>query len=239
MAGTYRTYPTLTLQVAKDKLLQLYQKTGKGPSSKQAYVKGLGYKGISGASNAIFAAMIHYGFIEKAGIDYKISPLGMQLLLPTDESEDARLRVLREAALRPSLFRDVYEKYRGEHLPGLLQNSLVHDFRVYDKSGKDAAEKIRQTFEFSGLLHDGNLLDDPMSETTSIDHSHHVNMPSADASDKGKLGTGKSLSSASSPSVPMTTLTKDFGGMRIATLSIPSNLSQEERQKLVTLIENM
>jgi hypothetical protein len=153
--SSYRMFPSLSLEEAVGKLRQSYSNVGRGPSSKEAFITGLGYKSVSGASSRVFGALIHYGFFEKAGRDYKISQLGMHIILPDTDDESLLQGYLRQAAIHPTLFRDIYNKYEGEKLPTMLHNTLVHDFRVHDKSGKEAANNFRKTLEHAGLLENG------------------------------------------------------------------------------------
>jgi hypothetical protein len=156
MATTYRTYPGLALDDAIKKLRAMYERAGRGPSTKEAYILGLGYKSVSGASSRVFAALIHFGLVDKAGSQYKISDLAMQILYPREDQDVQSL--LRQAALRPKVFGDVYSKYEGEKLPMLLNNSFIHDFRIHDRSAKDAADIFKRTVAYAGLLDDEGIV---------------------------------------------------------------------------------
>ncbi len=145
-------YPSIGLKEAVAKLRQVYDKVGKGPSSKESYVQGLGYASISGASNRTFAALVHYGLLEKSGGDYRISSLGMKIIFPSPDETETEQQLLRRAALASRLFRAIYDKYVGEKLPTLLANALIHDFQVYDKSAKEAAQNFQQSLEYAGLI---------------------------------------------------------------------------------------
>lgn len=149
-SGRGSSYPSINLEEAIKKLRLVYEQVGKGPSSKEAYIKGLGYSGMSGASNRTFAALTHFGLLSKNSQAYKISELGMSILYPRPEEDVSGLLV--KAALAPRLFGLIYERYLGEKLPVLLANTLIHDFHVYEKSSKEAADNFQRSVEYAGLL---------------------------------------------------------------------------------------
>lgn len=132
---------------------------GLSTASRETIASALGYKNINGASARKLASLAHYGLLEKAGHGaLKISALGRRLLMPTSEADHRSALV--EAALLPTLFRGVHERFKGQAIPGMLANLLVREFGVFHKSAEAAAATLRETMEHAGIVRNGVLLEE-------------------------------------------------------------------------------
>ena len=148
------SFPVIALDEAVSKLKIVYEKVGKGPSTKEEYLKGLGYSGLSGSSGRMFAAFVHYNLFTKTGTKYKFSDLALNIIFPKNGAEPDASHLV-EAALYPKLFNQLFERYIDESLPTMLENTLIIDFQVNANSAKEAASNFRQTLDYAGLLERG------------------------------------------------------------------------------------
>ncbi|MCF8033808.1 MAG: hypothetical protein K9K66_18555 [Desulfarculaceae bacterium] len=108
-------YPRVGLKEAVSRVKMLYDQEGRNPTPREAMAVAIGYSGISGASDAVLAAMNKFGLIEKQGEDYIVSDLAMVIMYPQDEAE--KREAIKEAALSPVLFRELYDHFGGR-VPG-------------------------------------------------------------------------------------------------------------------------
>ena len=165
-------YPRIGLKEAVSRVKMLYDQEGRGPTSREAMAVAVGYSGISGASDAVLAALNKFGLIEKQGEDYFVSNLAMAIMYPTDETE--KYESAKEAALSPSLFRELYDHFGGR-LPS-DKNLEVYLLRNnFSKSAVGLAiSAFRETLDFLEL--EGGLAAVPEQEPPKAP-SGHLNTP--------------------------------------------------------------
>jgi hypothetical protein len=99
-------YPAVSLAAARDTVRKLYAKEGGASVTPDVAVKSMGYQGLTGPSRSRLAALKKYGLLEDAAGKVRVSPLALTILHgPPDEQQ----RALREAAVKPELFRELSE----------------------------------------------------------------------------------------------------------------------------------
>lgn len=228
------SYPSLPLSEAIDKLKLAQEKVGKGPSSKEEYILGLGYSGISGASSRTFAALVHYGLLMKSGVKYQFSELAINILFPQN-SDVPHKEDLARAAVSSKLFRQLYERYEGERLPDMLRNTLVVDYQIHDKSAQEAAANFRQTLDFAGLL-EGGVVKPLNSIPTERDEDDNVPSVEQEASfvDPTPLSPAVDLRSTDASLNRIEIVLRE--GVK-AGIYAPYNLTESEKMKLKTIID--
>lgn len=227
-----KPYPAMPIADAVTKLKELYKNLGDSKAyNRENFAQGMGYKDAkNGAYLRAVAALIQYGLVQKDGNSYKLSDVSKRILIPTTETSESE--AVKEAALTPSLFAQLYERYEGQELPVLLPNILVKEFGILDGAKNKAAGVFKQSMEHIGIL-DGNVLGKPSRDVDLT--------PTDDENDDMHYAMVRSPEpeTLASTNVPTTALVKDFGQGRVARLAIPSDLSDEEREKLASLIRSM
>src|ERR1700679_3997504 len=103
MVSRSPNYPACALERALGMTKNVWENEGRTPVSAEVAATAIGYKGLSGASRTMLAAMKKYGLITDDRSGSRVSDLGLQILHPASTGE--LQRALREAALRPDLFR--------------------------------------------------------------------------------------------------------------------------------------
>lgn len=229
------SYPSLPLSEAIDKLKLAQEKVGKGPSSKEEYILGLGYSGISGASSRTFAALVHYGLLIKSGVKYQFSELAINILFPQN-SDEPHKEDLARAAVSSKLFRQLYERYEGERLPDMLRNTLVVDYQIHDRSAQEAAANFRQTLDYAGLLEGGMVKSLSSLPAESGEDDRHV--PSVDQEpsfiDATPSGSAIDLRATDASLNRIEIVLRE--GVK-AGIYAPYNLTEAEKIKLKTIID--
>jgi hypothetical protein len=146
-------YPAYSLPNAIDLARKLWNAQRKHEAHIDAALKALGYNSRNGAALRAIAALNHYGLIEEIGTgdDRKIKlSEGAQDILHLTEDDDRRRKAIQAAALSPSIYAALWERY-GEHLP---DDSAIKPFLVRDKGYNESTvdnllEDYRATVEFA------------------------------------------------------------------------------------------
>jgi hypothetical protein len=123
-------HPFIPIDDAITRLRQIYQADRRAWTTYQAVLEHFGYSataetGRSGTSGRTVAALGHYGLLDDENGQFRVSDLGFRILnLPDDSPERAQL--VREAAMKPPIFKKVLTHYTGE-LPSdtALKSHLV------------------------------------------------------------------------------------------------------------------
>jgi hypothetical protein len=145
------SYPVFDLEEAINKAKILWEKDHKAGSSREAAFAHLGYKGGSGSSLRAVAALKKYGLTEEKQGRICLTDLAIELLLypPNDGRHQ---KALREAALKPTIFSRLYEKYKdGIPSDETLKSELIKDEDFHPKHVDNFLADFRKTLAFAGL----------------------------------------------------------------------------------------
>lgn len=179
--GRSVAYPAMNLEEAVSGIEKLYAQLGKGPYSREAAAKGLGYSGVSGASARAVAALGHYGFLVRSGnAAYAISDLAREILFPTDDTGTQKATAIARAAAEPALFSKLIKKFQGQALPVMLEDIITLE-GVHHKTSKEVATLFKDTLQFAGLLKNGIVYDVPTAEASADAILPKMKMPSGDS----------------------------------------------------------
>lgn len=225
-----KPYPSFSLDEAVSRIMELRQKAGiQQKYTKEVFAQGIGYKnGSNGAFIRAIAALSQYNLVIKDGDGYTLTSTARSILNPT--SETAVDEAVRAAAVSPDLFKSLYEDYKGSELPTLLPNILVQNYGILDGVKTKAQHVFMTSMEYAGLLDGNTLLGAEQLEGNSIELEKKTPYTEEVAEIADKIVT---------TTVPSTSLTKDFGEGRVATIIIPGDITDEERSKIVVLLQNM
>ncbi len=106
-------YPRISLPDAIERATQVYEEESAHPASDEDIVKDLGYNTLNGTSRGVLSALKKYGLLERAGDGFRVSDDAVAIIeLPPTDIE--RAAAVRRAAFRPTLFAELYEKYRDD-----------------------------------------------------------------------------------------------------------------------------
>lgn len=117
-------YPAISLKEALERCGKLYKQVQSHPVGRDLAARGLGYNSLNGASASAIAAIRKYGLMIKQGDTLRLSEQTKAILFPHSEKE--KTTALREAALTPPLFQDLYSTFKG--MPD--NEELVRSFLV-------------------------------------------------------------------------------------------------------------
>lgn len=168
-------YPACSLETSLNDIMNLKERLGKGPYSREEAAKALGYSGINGISAGRIAACVHYGLLARSGSTYGISDLANRIINPT--SEDEKGLAITEAFQAPALYSKLVKTYMGSALPTMLPNILARNYGIADKAASNAAQTFRDSAEYAGMLKSGVIVQPEFAkvEHTNADTSNTAN----------------------------------------------------------------
>jgi hypothetical protein len=155
-------YPYLTLPDAINKTCVVLEKDKLSPTSPEVIAGHLGYAQLHGTSRRVLAAMKEYGLLEDAGSKrFRVSNLGYRLC-KNNEPTAEREKLLKEAALKPFIFRAVIEHFKGDiPSPANVEDYLILE-KEFSPDGASSFQKVlRETAEFA------NISSEDFSENTT------------------------------------------------------------------------
>jgi hypothetical protein len=202
-------YPALSLSDAIQRLQQLYRRVSRGEFTVNDAAGAWKYKSVSGPVKRQVAALRHYGLIDrKRGGNARVSCRGLTIVLRTPESGEYR-NAIREAALIPSLFQELYTAQRHTAADDVLRQYLV----VERNFGREGAEQFigvfRATMTLAGLTETG-IMSGQEEESESDGDTMLETLPTKDTM----------------------TIPIPFGPERIGRLIIPVGMTVEDWKRL-------
>jgi hypothetical protein len=134
-------YPARGLGEAVELARKFWEKEKRSEVPTESVAKTMGYNSFCGAAQVALAAMRKYGLVENYRGRIRLSDSAMHIL---QQRGDERLRELRKAALRPDLFRQVYDSHRGAS-PEALESHLVTALSFSEGGAKAFVRSFRET----------------------------------------------------------------------------------------------
>jgi hypothetical protein len=149
-----RSYPGHPLDETIGNFEVVYRHLGEGPFGRIAMAEAMGQK-LSGSSVIKIAAMGHFGLTEQRSGVHFISDLGRTILHP--RTDDEKRGAIATAAKCPTLYEELFDRFAGKPLPGMLANILTREFDVQASAAPRCAEIFVRSVGFAGLLKNGVL----------------------------------------------------------------------------------
>src|SRR5438046_1693739 len=108
-------WPGLTFTDALAKAKTIYNHEKRNATTADVMLGHLGVKAGTGRANRILAALRAYGLVQRlAGGNYKISDKAWKMIVVLPDDSPERQQLIREAALSPSLFKEILAAYPDE-----------------------------------------------------------------------------------------------------------------------------
>lgn len=174
--ATHRSpnYPAFSLAVAITKIKAVYDADKRTATTPEVIVGHLGYKNTDGPGGRALSCLRQYGLLEQAGAYWRVSDAAFNILhLPADDPEKARL--LREAALKPNLYRQLQDEYPD----GLPSDAALRSNLLKRGFNPDSIESVildfRTTMAFAKVAdvshNDGeeeNIMENPAADSKPL-----------------------------------------------------------------------
>jgi hypothetical protein len=150
-------YPYVDLRKAVERVQVVADKgAGRQPMPPESFYALWNIGAKSSSARQTFAALNYYGLVDYIGRGNerrgKLTDLARRIVFDQREGSPERAAAIRQAALEPAIFRELYDRY-GHITPA---DSVLHSYlmieRGFTKQGAEAtADNYKSTFEFAGL----------------------------------------------------------------------------------------
>ena len=145
-------YPAVGLRDAVERLRNLYAKDGKAGAPAHLAAVHIGFSKPHGQAMSVLAALKRFGLLAESGGRFAPTQRGLEILnLPAGDQR--RQKALQEAAVEPSIYRELIEQHRESGWPAddVLASELVTYRSFNPKAVERFVTDLRDTLEFSGL----------------------------------------------------------------------------------------
>lgn len=157
------TFPYISLDMALERAKRIYDQVRDHAQPREVMSKAYGKPATSSSTIQTFATLLQYGLLENimapAGRRMRVSPLAQGIFNP-HVPEEKRKEAIRKAALNPTIFAELWEKYRdaanlNDNVPLYYlteERGYEHDGAVFtDKGAADVLRIYRATLAFAGI----------------------------------------------------------------------------------------
>lgn len=232
--GRSPSYPFLSLKKAIDLADKFYNEEGKHKAIPDIAIEHLGYKASSSTGIRALAALTSFGLLDAdgAGVERRVwvSELGRAILLDLREKSPERMKAVQEAALKPPIYRELWERW-GSDLPSeaTIKTVLLKDLDFNAAALGPFIKNMKATFEFARLSGLSEMSEEEFADDVEEEEDVEQEVST-------KLNPKKP---SHTPNVEIQSITLPLIGGGMAILQIPVPLSEENFDFLVGLLGSM
>ena len=106
-------YPGISLGVATELIYKVYARDHRNKMSRLTVAKHLGYSSLNGRALSKLGSLRAYGLLEGTSDELRVSDNAVAIIAAPGHSSEYQAAIF-EAALRPSLFRELHEYFEGQ-----------------------------------------------------------------------------------------------------------------------------
>ena len=157
-------YPMFSLKDALEKVRLIYQHEKRNFTTPGVIQKDIGYTEGTGPAGRALSALKQYGLLEERSGTYGLSDKGF-LFTYADQNSPERIEALREAAITPSLFRELVDMYVG----GLPSDATLKAYLIGKKgfnptSVDDFIRIFKETIELANVVPGAYIAEQPKDD---------------------------------------------------------------------------
>src|SRR6267154_1956827 len=139
-------YPAIGLKAAIEKVRLLYDADKRAGAPIDAALKRMGFSTKHGQALAVLSALKKFGLVDESS--GRIVPTQRTVDLLNFPDQDARkIRAIRDAALSPEIYRELYEQYKSTGIPSeeTLRAELIADKHFNPNAVEDFIRDFKDT----------------------------------------------------------------------------------------------
>jgi hypothetical protein len=146
-------YPAVGLKAAVEKVRLLYHADKRAGAPIDAALKHMGFSTKHGQALAVLSALKKFGLVEESS--GRIVPTQRAVNLIEFPDQDTRkVRAIRDAALSPEIYRELYEQYKSTGIPSeeTLRAELIADKHFNPNAVQGFIQDFKDTLNFAGIM---------------------------------------------------------------------------------------
>ena len=151
--GRSPSYPAIDLETAIDRARVLYGKERQYHTAPETVARHWSYKSLNGPAALSLAALKKFGLMEDEGVgpDRRVwvTDLAVDILANPDPAD--RLAAIKDAALRPPIHRELWDKYGSERSDEALKWELIRERGFTETGASEFVPQYKATITFAGL----------------------------------------------------------------------------------------
>lgn len=188
-------YPALDLKTALDRARLLYKSEGRNRAPVNTILDHWGYKPGSGGGMVALAALKKFGLLVDEGSGptrkAKLTDEALRILLDERDVSPERDALIRKAALKPSIYSTMWNKY-GRELPSdaTLRHELIFDLNFTELGASEFIGPFKTTIAFARLGESDRP--EQMNAADQEDESEHAQEDSGPIAPHLSATTGRS-----------------------------------------------
>jgi len=158
-------YPAVDLAKAIERVEKFFKADGKAGAVADIAAKHLGFTTAHGTAMSVLAALKKFGLV--AEVNERIVPTQRAIEIVNLAADDPRrIQAIRDAALSPSIYRELFDAHRTTGLPSndALERELVTYRQFNPKAVVGFVADFKASLEFAGLS-DFSALESPLTES--------------------------------------------------------------------------
>jgi hypothetical protein len=175
-------YPSLALPQALGHAKTMWDKEGRTSIPPAVLARHMGYSSLSGPARTRIAALKQYGLIDEGRDGLHLSDLALQIVHQPEGSPE-RDEAIRLAALKPDLFRELWESHKTASDEALRAYLLTRK-KFTEDGAKQVIKAFRQTIELA------NLADSSYSPAVGTKSSEAMNTTTSQAASSSSASKG-------------------------------------------------
>jgi hypothetical protein len=166
-------YPSIDLQVAVSKATAFEKAVGKNKAAYEAAASYMGFTPTSSSALRCVAALVSFGLLDEEGQGKArklwLSDIGRAAVMATEASPE-RQAALREAALRPRLHRELWDRWGGR-LPDdeTIRSYLRLELGFVESATSPFITEFKTTIDFAKLSESGTVSPDGQDPSAKTD----------------------------------------------------------------------
>jgi len=174
-------YPAVGLKGAVERVRLLYEADKRAGAPVDAALKHMGFSTKHGQALAVLSALKKFGLVEETS--GRIVPTQRAVdLLNFPDQDTRKVRAIRDAALSPEIYRELYEQYKSTGIPSeeTLRAELIADKHFNPNAVEDFIRDFKDTLVFAGIMNPAELSlkpEDTLEMNDSVQTSLQVAVP--------------------------------------------------------------
>jgi hypothetical protein len=151
-------YPGTSLRQAVERMSEFYRRDGDAGAPAREAALHVGFRTKHGQALSAVAALKKFGLVVVDEVKDLLLPTPLALQIINAKSGDpGRMLALREAALRPRIYRELAQRYAYQEFPSddVLQCELITNRGFNPKAVRTFIRDFKDTLEFADLLTNG------------------------------------------------------------------------------------
>ena len=234
-----KAYPGANLEDCAEYVRLIKINLGKGVHDRDSLAKAMGYDKASGAVNPKIAALVHFGFLQRAPGGYALTPNAARITDPLNEEE--KKDELLTAFKRPTLYQELLQKFAAEgQIPVQLATHLHRFHGITAASSDSAAQIFLESGRYAGTLDaDGKIIAEGAAATPAPSPAE-ISLPQNKVTPVVSNGDHEHATLAEQKrTIPVGTQRFEFAisDGRTATISVPAELNERDIKIIKKQIE--